>query len=409
MDISSLRERPEREVLTVSELNGYLKRLIDGDRFLRAVSVRGEISNLKQHTSGHVYFSIKDETSVIRAVMFRGKASALKFLPENGMKVIAFGTVTVYETGGQYQITVSSMQPDGIGALYTAYNQLKERLEAEGLFDELHKKPLPRLPESIGVITSPTGAAVRDIINVITRRFKAAKIYIYPALVQGEGAEATLISGIDYFDKSKLVDTVIIGRGGGSIEDLWAFNSERLARRIYEAEVPVISAVGHETDFTICDFVSDLRAPTPSAAAELAVPDSDELLMRLDDMLRRAGTSLINRIERLRERLLRYSEKTSANSITAELTAKREELSQVFDGIKRALDSLINMKKNSFALTVGRLEAMNPLNVLSRGYSVVESDRGVLKSVLDIEVGDTVNIRLSDGRISGRIFSKNGE
>jgi exodeoxyribonuclease VII large subunit len=409
MDISSLRDRPEREVMTVSELNGYLKRLLDGERFLRAVSVRGEISNLKFHTMGHVYFSIKDETSVLRAVMFRSKAEALKFLPENGMKVIAFGSVTVYENGGQYQIIVSSMQPDGIGALYTAYNQLKERLESEGLFDESHKKPIPRLPESIGVITSPSGAAVRDIINVITRRYKAAKIYIYPALVQGEGAEATLVSGIDYFDKSKLVDTVIIGRGGGSIEDLWAFNSERLARRIYEAEVPVISAVGHETDFTICDFVSDLRAPTPSAAAELAVPDSDELIMRLDDMLHRAGVTLINRIGRLRERLLRYSEKTSSTAIMAEIYEKREELSEKFDRTKKALDALLGTKKNEFAISVGKLEAMNPLNVLSRGYSVVESDRGILKSVSEIEVGDTVDIRLSDGRLSGRVVSKNGE
>ncbi len=409
MDISSLRDRPEREVLTVTELNGYLKRLLDSDRLLAAVSVRGEISNLKYHTTGHIYFSIKDEKCQIRAVMFRAKTASLKFIPENGMKVIAFGAVTVYDVGGQYQISVSSMQPDGIGTLYLAYNQLKERLCSEGLFDESHKKPIPRFPESIGVITSPTGAAVRDIINVITRRYRCAKIYLYPALVQGEGAEETLVAGIDYFDKSKLVDTVIIGRGGGSIEDLWAFNSERLARRIYEAELPIISAVGHETDFTICDFVADLRAPTPSAAAELAVPDSDELLMRLDDMLHRAGMSLSNRIGRLRERLERYGEVTSPNSIKSLLSERHEELTVKINDLKRALDTAHRLKKNEFALSVGKLEAMNPLNVLSRGYSVVESCGKVLKSVSGVELGDTVDIRLSDGSISGRVISKNGD
>ena len=400
MDISSLRERPERLSFTVSELNGYLKNLIEGDRLLAAVTVRGEISNLKKHSSGHVYFSIKDEDSQIRAVMFRGKAAGLKFYPDNGMKVIVFGAVTVYESGGQYQLIVSSMQPDGLGSLYLAYNQLKERLSSEGLFDAGHKKPIPRFPKSIGVITSPTGAAVRDIINVIGRRYKCAKIYVYPALVQGDGAEDTLVSGIDYFDRSGLVDTVIIGRGGGSIEDLWAFNSERLARRIYSASVPVISAVGHETDFTICDFVSDLRAPTPSAAAELAVPDLREVMLRLDDTLYRGARAIENRIERYRDRLERACAALSPEAFLSFAEGKKDKLDRAASDMKKALCSLFDMKKNAFSLNLGKLDALNPLGVLSRGYSVAECAGKTVNSVREISVGDMLSVRVSDGEIS---------
>jgi exodeoxyribonuclease VII large subunit len=268
IDINSLRDRQNTDIFSVIELNNYIKNIFENNRTLTSVSIRGEISNFVNHRSGHLYFSLKDAEGQIRAVMFRARASTLKFMPESGMKVVVHGTVTVYPRDGSYQIYVSTMQPDGIGALYLAYEQLKNRLAEEGLFDEKYKKVIPFIPRRIGVITSPTGAAVRDIINVTGRRFPGADLYIYPALVQGEGAEASLIKALDYLDNSHLCDVIIIGRGGGSIEDLWAFNGESLARRIFAARTPIISAVGHETDFTICDFVADLRAPTPSAAAE---------------------------------------------------------------------------------------------------------------------------------------------
>ena len=301
MDISSLRERSSAS-LSVCDLNNYIKNAFENDRLLSAVTVRGEISNFVNHRSGHMYFSLKDEESQIRAVMFRSKAIGLKFLPENGMKVTVHGSVAVYTRDGSYQIYVNTMQPDGVGALYLAYEQLKNKLRDEGLFDEEHKKPIPKMPGRIGVITASTGAAIRDILTVTERRYPLADIYVYPALVQGEGAEDDLIAGVDYFDRSSLVDVVIIGRGGGSIEDLWAFNSERLARRIYDASVPIISAVGHETDFTICDFVSDMRAPTPSAAAELAVPDRTELLRYVDYCSERLDTALIRKLDKCAER-----------------------------------------------------------------------------------------------------------
>ena len=308
MDISSLRERNMPRELSVSELNAYVKRLFDNDRALNAISVRGEISNFTYHRTGHLYFTLKDEDSQIRAVMFRSSASTLKFMPENGMKVIIRGSINVYTQTGSYQIYVNSMQPDGIGALYVAYEQLKSKLESEGLFSDEYKKQIPEYPKKIGVITSPTGAAVRDIINVTGRRFPLAQIYLYPSLVQGDGAEDNLIKALDYFESSGLVDLVIIGRGGGSIEDLWAFNGEKLARRIFECKTPIISAVGHETDFTICDFVADLRAPTPSAAAEIAVPDSRELRLRISGLYDRCERALDRVCERKEDALLRLKE-----------------------------------------------------------------------------------------------------
>lgn len=270
----------DTKILTVSQLNDYVKMLIDSNPMLGNIWVRGEVSNLTFHTSGHLYFSVKDEKSRVSAIMFRTNAVKLKFRPENGMKVVLHGRVSVFPRDGVYQIYVTSIEPDGIGALYIAYEQLRRRLEAEGLFDERIKKALPKIPSAVGVITSPTGAAVRDIINVTARRFPFAKIILFPSLVQGDGAESNLIEGIRYFNSARSADVIIIGRGGGSIEDLWAFNSELLAREIRMSAIPVISAVGHETDYTICDFAADRRAPTPSAAAELAVPDAVELKLK---------------------------------------------------------------------------------------------------------------------------------
>ena len=377
--------------------------MFDNNRLLSSVHVRGEISNFVSHRSGHFYFSLKDEMGQIKAVMFRSSAVRLKFMPENGMKVTVFGSISVYERNGEYQMYATSMQPDGIGALYLAYEQLKMRLESEGLFSEEHKKLIPECPLSIGVITSPTGAAVRDIINVLGRRYPLATVYLYPALVQGDGAARTLIEGIDYFDKSKLVDTIIIGRGGGSIEDLWEFNSEALARRIYDCSIPVISAVGHETDFTICDFVSDMRAPTPSAAAELAVPDFRELFLRIDGFADRADMALVRAVEKARERLFRVMECRTLTDFSAVIDPLAAKVSDLMRNATGAYEKAISAKKLYFVSNLARLEALNPLAVLSRGYSVAEKNGHVVTSVNDVKAGERVDVILSDGRFSATV------
>ena len=405
MDISALRERSDA-VMTVSELNNFIKNMFDGNRLLSSVYVKGEISNFVSHRSGHFYFSLKDEDGQIRAVMFRSSAMKLKFIPENGMKVTVFGSISVFPRDGVYQMYATSMQPDGVGALYLAYEQLKAKLEAEGLFSEDHKKPLPQLPEKIGVITSPTGAAVQDIINVIGRRYPLATVYLYPALVQGEGAAATLTAGIDYFDKSNLVDTIIIGRGGGSIEDLWEFNNEELARRIFACSVPVISAVGHETDFTICDFVSDMRAPTPSAAAELAVPDMRELYMAVDSLADRSDRALIRISERARERFMRFADSKMIKDFSSVLNPYSDRVTDLAKNVKTAYESVLQNKKMSFVSCVGKLDALNPLGVIARGYAAIEKEGRLVSSVLDMEAGDTVTVRLSDGSVNALIQSK---
>ncbi len=403
MDISSLRERTTPPELSVSELNAYIKRLFDGDRTLNAISVRGEISNFTYHRTGHLYFTLKDEDSQIRAVMFRSSASHLKFMPENGMKVIIRGSVNVYSQAGNYQIYVTSMQPDGIGALYLAFEQLKSKLESEGLFSEEYKKLIPSYPKRIGVITSPTGAAIRDIINVTGRRFPLADLYLYPSLVQGDGAEDNLLEALEYFEKSKLVDVIIIGRGGGSIEDLWAFNGERLARRIFECSIPIISAVGHETDFTICDFVSDFRAPTPSAAAEIAVPDLNELMMRLSAYYDRCEASLIRLCERKEERLSRILSSGIFSSPDELFKLKNDELADVKEQITALISSYVDKKNNLLAVISGKVNALSPLATLSRGYSVVTGDNGIIHNVGGVREGDNITVRISDGEILAQV------
>ena len=409
MDISSLRERDNVNTFTVSELNNYIKNIFENNRTLTSVTVRGEISNFTNHRSGHLYFSLKDSEGQIRAVMFRSRAMTLKFMPESGMKVVIHGSVTVYPRDGSYQIYVNSMQPDGIGALYLAYEQLKERLALEGLFDEEHKLLIPEIPRRVGVITSPTGAAVRDIINVTGRRFPGADFYLYPALVQGEGAEKTLIEAVDYFDKTKLCDVVIIGRGGGSIEDLWAFNSEALARRIFAATVPIISAVGHETDFTICDFVADLRAPTPSAAAELAVPDRRELMMRLDSYEERMCSAIMNNISRQKERVGYLSDKTGAGATLAFIDTKKDAVAAYADKAALLVNSTLGRLRERLAANSGKADALSPLSILSRGYSVAEGNNGVIKSVDDAKVGDEISLIFTDGRLTAEVTEINKE
>ena len=408
MDISGLRERNDT-AMTVSELNNFIKSMFDGNCLLNSIHVRGEISNFVNHRSGHFYFSLKDEGAQIKAVMFRSSAMKLKFMPENGMKVTVFGSISVFPRDGVYQMYVTSMQPDGVGALYLAYEQLKARLDSEGLFSEIHKKPLPEFPEKVGVITSPTGAAIRDIINVLGRRYPLTTVYIYPALVQGEGAAKTLIAGIDYFDKSKLVDTIIIGRGGGSIEDLWEFNSEELARRIFDCKIPVISAVGHETDFTICDFVSDMRAPTPSAAAELAVPDIREIRVTVDMLSDRSDRALTRVTEKSKERLVRITEGRTLGDFSSYIQLLSDRVAELMKDAASAYESVVAEKKLAFIANVSKLDALNPLSVMTRGYSVAQKDGKILSEISMVEIGDTITIRLRDGRIDAIAQSKTEE
>ncbi len=405
MDISALRDRPAQGALTVTELNSFIKNLIDSNRTLAAISVTGEISNFTDHRSGHLYFSLKDSDAQIRAVMFRSARSRLKFIPTEGMKVTVHGSVSLYPQGGTVQLYVNTMAPDGLGALYKAYEQLKERLAEEGLFDPEHKSPLPAFPERIGVITSPTGAAVRDIINVTGRRYPLAQIYLYPSLVQGEGAEADLVRAIDYFENSSLVDVIIVGRGGGSIEDLWAFNSEKLARRIYSAKTPIISAVGHETDFTICDFVADLRAPTPSAAAEIAVPDIRDIIIGLDDTSDRIANALRTLAERKRERLERISDKSIFKDPAIFLAPYRDGVAVLADRAEASVTDAIRNRTNDLRVISGKLDALSPLAVLSRGYSIVEKDGAVVFGVDRIKQGDNVSLRFKNGVANATINS----
>lgn len=404
MDISLLRDRSDA-VMTVSDLNNFIKNMFDSNRLLSSIHVKGEISNFVNHRSGHLYFSLKDDGAQIKAIMFRSSAARLKFIPENGMKVTVFGSISVFPRDGVYQMYVTSMQPDGIGALYLAYEQLKLKLESEGLFSEEHKKILPEFPEKIGVITSPTGAAVRDIINVIGRRYPLATIYLYPALVQGEGAAQTLIDGIDYFDKSKLVDIIIIGRGGGSIEDLWEFNNEALARRIYDCGIPVISAVGHETDFTICDFVADMRAPTPSAAAELAVPDIRELYVAIDNMYSRSDRALCRTVERAKDRLLRITDSKVLTDFSSVIDLFNERVNLLFKNATSAYSAMLQDKKLSFISGVAKLDALNPLSVIARGYSIAEKNGRSVASVKEVEAGDILTVRLRDGTVDATVRS----
>jgi len=403
MDISLLRERDVCGALSVTELNSFIKKLLDNNKTLAAVSVVGEISNLKDHASGHLYFSLKDSGAQIKAVMFRFQRTKLKFIPEDGMKVTVRGSISVYEQTGTVQIYVNNMEPDGVGALYKAYEQLKERLAAEGLFDEEHKKLIPEYPRRIGVITSPSGAAVRDIINVTQRRYPLADIYLYPSLVQGDGAEANLITALDYFESTRLVDVIIIGRGGGSIEDLWAFNGERLARKIFELSIPIISAVGHETDFTICDFVADMRAPTPSAAAEIAVPDIRDLLLRIDDISDRLTSSLIRITERKREKfesILKSKIFTEPNVI---FDSKRDMISEYYNLAEASVRSAFTDAKTRLSLLSEKADAMSPLSVLKRGYSVCENENGKIAFAKQIRRGENLKIILSDGTVSATV------
>lgn len=386
-------------VLSVSQLNRYIKMNFDADENLANIFISGEISNFTNHyRTGHLYFTLKDDSAAVRAVMFNSSAKRLKFMPEDGMKVIARGRVSVYEASGQYQLYVDDMQPDGVGALNLAYEQLKEKLQKEGLFSELHKKPLPPYPEKVGVITSPTGAAVCDIINVLGRRFPYAEIVFCPVLVQGDGAHLQLIDAVNLFNSERAADVIIIGRGGGSIEDLWEFNDEGLARAVYNSEIPVISAVGHETDFTICDFVADMRAPTPSAAAELAVPDANELQYALSALKNRMFLNVSSGIADRRSRLEYLTSKGALKSPDEMLSNRSQRLDTAFSKMLSSYENCIGGKKVEFISAATALSKLDPMSVLMRGFAFVSDKNG--KNVYSSQAlakGDKINVRFHDG------------
>lgn len=386
-------------VLSVSQLNRYIKMNFDADENLANIFISGEISNFTNHyRTGHLYFTLKDDSAAVRAVMFNSSAKRLKFMPEDGMKVIARGRVSVYEASGQYQLYVDDMQPDGVGALNLAYEQLKEKLQKEGFFSELHKKPLPPYPEKVGVITSPTGAAVRDIINVLGRRFPYAEIVFCPVLVQGEGAHLQLTDAVNLFNSERAADVIIIGRGGGSIEDLWEFNDEGLARAVYNSEIPVISAVGHETDFTICDFVADMRAPTPSAAAELAVPDANELQYALSALKNRMFLNVSSGIADRRSRLEYLTSKGALKSPDEMLSNRSQRLDTAFSKMLSSYENRIGGKKVEFISAATALSKLDPMSVLMRGFAFVSDKSG--KNVYSSQAlakGDKINVRFHDG------------
>lgn len=379
---------------TVSQLNAYMKRVVDGQTALNDIWIKGEISNFKDHYSGHLYITLKDDGGVLKAVMFKSAASTLTFRPEDGMKVIARGRIGVYEQGGTYQLYISEMTPDGLGELYVAYEQLKKKLGEEGLFDDDKKKPIPKYPEKVGVITAATGAAVRDIINVITRRYPYCEIILYPSLVQGAGAAANIVEGIEYFNKNKLCDTLIVGRGGGSIEDLWAFNEEAVARAIFASEIPIISAVGHETDFTIADFVADLRAPTPSAAAEIAVPSQLELLSKISTMSGRMQTAVINGLKNRRL----YIEKLAIRSPQNRIDDLRQQNDNLLKQAEKSFLLSFEGKKKELLKICGKLDALSPLGVMARGYAIASREDGtVIRTVTQMIPGEEFNLRFADG------------
>jgi len=387
------------EPKTITEINAYIKCLIEEEALLQDVYAVGEISNFKNHyATGHYYLTLKDENSEIRAIMFRSYANKIKFKPQDGMRVIVHGRIGVYAQAGSYQMYIDSMQPDGIGDLHLAFEQLKAKLNSEGLFDASHKKELPQYPGAIGIITSSTGAAIRDIIKVATRRYPCAKLVLFPSLVQGNDAPLELIKGIEYFNIIKNVDVIIIGRGGGSIEDLWAFNDEALARAVYNSKIPVISAVGHEIDYTICDFVADVRAATPSHAAEIATPDISEILYRLNSFKDRALDAIVDNIGSYRAQLDSLSSSKVFTKPLTMLDVPTLKLSGITEKLLSSAMNDVREKRERFISINSKLLALNPMAVLSRGYGAVfNHDNNVVKSINDININDKITVKLNDG------------
>ncbi len=392
--------------ITVEELNKYIKNRIDGDEFLNNVYVKGEISNFKLHYTGHMYFTLKDEKSLIKCIMFKSYTGYLNFMPKDGMKVCVLGSVSVFERDGVYQIYAKAMKQDGIGSLYEAYEKMKAKLEAEGLFDKEHKKQIPMFPKTIGVLTSSTGAVIRDIINVSTRRNPNVHIRLIPVPVQGKGAEKDIIAGIKKMNEEKLADVLIIGRGGGSLEDLWPFNEETLARAIYESEIPIISAVGHETDFTIADFVADLRAPTPSAAAELAVPNIEDVKYTISSYENRYKVALKRRVQLMRLRFEKCMTKRVFKEPMQGINEKYILIDNVTKQMTNKITSILNEARFNLSKEATRIDALSPMKIIARGYAITEKDGKIIRKSKDLSLGDNIEIKYIDGKVKANVIKK---
>lgn len=395
----------EKQILSVGQINDYIKNKLDNDPGLRNIAIRGELSNYKVYPSGHHYFTIKDGTGAMKCVMFKSAAMRLRFRPENGMQVIAMGSITVYVRDGVYQLYCTGMVMDGIGDLYAAFEQLKTKLSAQGLFDPAHKKPLPRLPGTIGIITSSAGAAVHDMLRILRKRYPLTQVKLLPVRVQGVEAPAEIAGAIAYANHHKLADLLIVGRGGGSIEDLWAFNDEMVARAIYDSKIPVISAVGHEPDVTISDFVADLRAATPSNAAELAVPDQDALRQNLDEMQNAMAVAMQTKIDRAGERLDNLANRPVLKSPLASFESRRKALELMEKRLIAAQSGNVARTRQRFVAQVSKLDAMSPLKVLTRGYAMVAKEDGtIVRSVHDVKPKEPIAVRVSDGTIVATVI-----
>lgn len=393
------------DVLSVSALNRYIKSTFDSNEILKSIYIKGEISNFRLHTqSGHCYFSLKDEKSSIKAIVFRNVASRLRFNPENDMSVIARGRVTVYEATGEYSLYVDDMQPDGAGALAIAFEQLKKKLEAKGIFAQEHKKPIPKFPERVGVVTTESGAAFQDIINVISRRYPLTEIIISPTLVQGAGAAEQIAASIKLFNEKKSADVLIVGRGGGSAEDLWCFNEEIVAMAVYESEIPIISAVGHETDFSICDFASDLRAPTPSAAAELAVPDIRDIYNTVNSLNILGNIAIDQHITNLENKLSILSQKLETQNPTNYINNLSYRCDTAFTKLENFYEKFLTEKQNILSLLAARLDASSPIKILSKGYALVTKKGETVKSVSSLATKDKIDVRLNDGTVECEVL-----
>ena len=395
----------EQKVLSVGQLNDYIKVRLDNDPGLRNIAIRGELSNYKMYPSGHHYFTLKDENGAVKCVMFKSSAMRLRFRPENGMKVIAMGSVTVYVRDGVYQLYCTGLVLDGIGDLYAAFEQLKAKLGAQGLFDPAHKKPLPKYPGTIGIVTSSAGAAVHDMLRILRKRYPLTQVKLLPVRVQGAEAPAEIAGAIYYANQHQLADLLIVGRGGGSMEDLWCFNDEMVARAIFDSRIPVISAVGHEPGVTISDFVADLRAATPSNAAELAVPDQDALRQTLDEMQNAMAVAMQTKINRAGERLEQLSNRPVLMSPLASFEGKKQNLQLLLRRLIAAQNGRIAAQRQRFVAQVGKLDAMSPMKVLTRGYAMVAKEDGtIVRSVSDVKPKQPIAVRVSDGTIVATVI-----
>ena len=394
-------------VLTVTQVNTYVKSILEGDPRLQSVYLTGEVSNFVNHyRSGHCYLSLKDDQSAIKAVMFKNVASRLRFVPENGMKVLVRGRISLYERDGQYQFYIDDMQPAGVGAMQVALEQLKKKLHAQGLFEQSRKKALPSMPMRVGVVTSPTGAAVQDIKNILNRRFPLAEVVLCPVLVQGEEAPSQIAAALDLINQKKAADVIIVGRGGGSMEDLWAFNSEEVVQAVARSDIPVISAVGHETDYTLCDLAADLRAPTPSAAAELAVPQASDLLAELHIVRATMIQNMLLMVEQARHRLEQVEKSRIFHQPQDILLEKCMLLDQISNDLVSAYHRKLFEPRKKLAEMAAKLDALSPLKVLARGYTVARTKDKTIRSTEDVALGDTLSLQVSDGKIHCTAFEK---